>query len=102
MGVAGDILDRTFAPTTPNKVWVTDITYIRTYKGWLLLAAVMDLYSRQVSAWAMRPTMSADPALQAMLAVVRKRKPAPDVLVHSDQGSQFTSGTGVYSSRPIT
>ena len=91
VGVVGNVLDRAFTPEAPNKVWVTDITYIRTYEGWLFLAAVMDLYSRQIVGWAMRPTMTTDLVLQALLAAVWKRKPAPGVLVHSDQGSQFTS-----------
>jgi len=91
VGVVGNVLDRAFTPTAPNKVWVTDITYLRTYEGWLFLAAVMDLYSRQVVGWAMHPTMTTDLVLQALLAAVWKRKPAPGVLVHSDQGSQFTS-----------
>jgi putative transposase len=91
VGVVGNVLDRTFTPTAPNRAWVTDITYIRTYEGWLFLAAVMDLYSRQIVGWAMRPAMTTDLVLQALLAAVWKRKPAPGVLVHSDQGSQFTS-----------
>lgn len=90
-GVVGNVLDRAFTPTAPNRAWVTDITYIRTYEGWLFLAAVMDLYSRQIVGWAMRPAMTTDLVLQALLAAVWKRKPAPGVLVHSDQGSQFTS-----------
>jgi putative transposase len=57
----------------------------------MYLAAVMDLYSRQVVGWAMRPTMTSDLALQALLAAVWRRKPGPGVLVHSDQGSQYTS-----------
>ena len=90
-GVAENVLNRDFAPNAPNKVWVTDITYIRTYEGWLFLAAVMDLYSRQIVGWATQPTMTRDLVLQALLAAVWKRKPAPGVMVHSDQGSQFTS-----------
>jgi len=69
------VLDREFAPDAPNKVWVTDITYIRTYEGWLYLAAVMDLYSRQIIGWATRPHMTTDLVLQALLAAVWKRKP---------------------------
>ena len=57
----------------------------------MYLAAVMDLYSRQIVGWAMRPTMTSDLALQALLAAVWRRKPGPGVLVHSDQGSQYTS-----------
>ncbi len=91
VGVAENVLNRDFAPNAPNKVWVTDITYIRTYEGWRFLAAVMDLDSRQIVGWATQPTMTRDLVLQALLAAVWKRKPAPGVMVHSDQGSQFTS-----------
>ncbi|HGM6418304.1 TPA: IS3 family transposase [Stenotrophomonas maltophilia] len=91
IGLVNNVLNRDFAPEAPNQVWVTDITYIRTYEGWLFLAVVVDLYSRQVVGWATAPTMTRDLVLQALLAAVWKRKPAPGVLVHSDQGSQFTS-----------
>ncbi len=91
VGTVKNVLDRDFAPDAPNQTWVTDITYIRTYEGWLFLAAVMDLYSRQIVGWATQPTMTSDLVLQALLAAVWKRKPGPGVMVHSDQGSQFTS-----------
>jgi putative transposase len=91
VGMVANVLNREFASDAPNKVWVTDITYIRTYEGWLYLAAVMDLHSRQIVGWATRSTMTSDLVLQALLAAVWKRKPGPGVMVHSDQGSQFTS-----------
>lgn len=91
VGAVDNVLNRDFTPGAPNKVWVTDITYIRTYEGWLYLAAVMDLYSRQIVGWATRARMTSDLVLQALLAAVWKRKPDPGVMVHSDQGSQFTS-----------
>ena len=91
IGVVGNVLNRDFSPEAPNKVWVTDITYIRAYEGWLFLAAVMDLYSRQIVGWATAPTMTSDLVLQALVAAVWRRKPGPGVMVHSDQGSQFTS-----------
>ncbi len=90
VGVVDNVLNREFAPDAPNKVWVTDITYIRTYEGWLFLAAVMDLYSRQIVGWATAPTMTSDLVLQALVAAAWRRKPGPGVMVHSDQGSQFT------------
>lgn len=52
VSVACNALNREFSPTAPNRVWVTGIKYIRTYEGWLYLAAVMDLYSRQIVGWA--------------------------------------------------
>jgi putative transposase len=91
VGVVGNVLNRAFTPQAPNAVWATDITYIRTYEGWLFLAAVMDLYSRQIVGWATSPTMTSDLVLQALVAAVWRRKPGPGVLVHSDQGCQFTS-----------
>ena len=91
VGAVDNVLNRDFTPGAPNKVWVTDITYIRTYEGWLYLAAVMDLYSRQIVGWATRARMTSDLVLQALLAAVWKRKPDPGVMGHSDQGSQFTS-----------
>ncbi len=91
VGVVDNVLNRDFAPDAPNKVWVTDITYIRTYEGWLYLAAVMDLYSRQIVGWATASAMTSDLVLQALVAAAWRRKPGPGVMVHSDQGSQFTS-----------
>ena len=88
VGLVTNVLNRDFTPEAPNKVWVTDITYIRTYEGWLFLAAVMDLYSRQIVGWATAPTMTSDLVLQALVAAAWRRKPGPGVLVHSDQGCQ--------------
>jgi len=90
--VADNHLERQFEVSRPNKVWVTDITYIRTYEGWLYLAVVIDLYSRQVVGWSMNQRMATGLVLDALLMAVWRRKPAQQVLVHSDQGSQYTSG----------
>jgi putative transposase len=90
IGQVANVVARDFSPDAPNKACATDITYIRTYEGWMYLAAAMDLYSRQIVGWAMRPTMTSELALQALLAAVWRRKPGPGVLVHSDQGSQYT------------
>ena len=89
--VAKNVLARGFKVSEPNRAWVTDITYIRTYDGFLYLAVVLDLFSRQVVGWATRPTQHTDLALQALLAAVWRRKPSPGLLLHSDQGTQFTS-----------
>jgi putative transposase len=89
--VSPNILQRAFDVAEPNKVWVTDITYIRTHEGWLFLATVLDLFSRQVVGWSMHAQMTTDLVLNALLMAVWKRKPANEVLVHSDQGSQFSS-----------
>jgi putative transposase len=84
-------LERQFNVSEPNKVWVTDITYIRTYEGWLYLAVVLDLFSRQVIGWSMKPRMCSDLAIDALLMAVWRRKPKQEVMIHSDQGSQFSS-----------
>ncbi len=91
VGLVENVLDRNFTPDAPDRVWVTDITYIRTYEGWLFLAAVMDLYSRQIVGWATQSTMTSDLVLKALTAAVWKRKPGPGLMMHSDQGCQFTS-----------
>ncbi len=89
--VATNTLDRQFEVDAPDKVWVTDITYIKTHEGWLYLSVVIDLFSRRVVGWSAQPRMTTDLALQALLASVWRRKPKTKVMVHSDQGSQFTS-----------
>ncbi|UNP27596.1 IS3 family transposase [Lysobacter gummosus] len=89
--VANNVLAREFTAQEPNRAWVTDITYIRTHEGFLYLAVVLDLFSRRIVGWATRPTQHSDLVLQALLAAVWRRKPAPGLLLHSDQGSQFTS-----------
>jgi len=89
--VAKNVLARGFKVSEPNRAWVTDITYILTYDGFLYLVVVLDLVSRQVVGLATRPTQHTDLVLQALLAAVWRRKPNPGLLLHSDQGTQFTS-----------
>lgn len=84
-----NVLKRQFTVTRPNKAWVTDITYIRTWQGWLYLAVVMDLFSRKIVGWATRPTIHRELVLDAVLMAVRRRRPR-GTLVHSDQGTQFS------------
>lgn len=89
--MAPNHLQQQFNVAEPNRVWVTDITYIRTHEGWLFLAAVIDLFSRQVVGWSMQPRMDRELALNALLMAVWRRQPKETVTVHSDQGSQFSS-----------
>jgi putative transposase len=84
-------LDRQFTVAQPDVAWVTDITYIRTWQGWLYLAVVLDLYSRKVVGWSMKPTLAREIVLDALLMAVWRRKPSQQVLIHSDQGSQYGS-----------
>ena len=89
--VAPNRLEQQFDAQAPNQLWVTDITYIRTHEGWLYLAVVIDLFSRQVVGWSMQSRMETDLALNALLMAVWRRQPKSAVIIHSDQGSQFSS-----------
>ena len=89
--VAANTLDRQFNPTHPNQLWVTDITYVRTHEGWLYLAVVIDLFSRLVVGWSMKSRITTDLVLDALLMALWRRNPKSKVLIHSDQGSQYTS-----------
>lgn len=88
--VMPNILQRKFTVTRPNKAWVTDITYVRTWQGWLYVAVVMDLFSRKIVGWSSGPTIHAELALDAVLMAVRRRRPRGTV-IHSDQGIQYAS-----------
>jgi len=82
-----NLLKRQFTATRPNVAWVTDITYVRTWQGWLYLAVVMDLFSGMIVGWAAGPTIHRELVLNAVLKAVRRRRPRR-TLIHSDQGTQ--------------
>lgn len=85
-----NLLQRQFTVSRPNEAWVTDITYIRTWQGWLYLAVVIDLFSRKIIGWAARPTIHRELVLEALMNAIRSRRPR-NALIHSDQGSQYGS-----------
>jgi putative transposase len=85
-----NLLKRQFTITRRNKAWVTDITYIRTWQGWLYLAVVMDLFSRKIVGWSAGPSIHRELVLDAVLMAVRRRRPRRAV-IHSDQGTQYGS-----------
>ena len=89
--IAPNKLQREFTVEQQDVVWVTDITYIRTWQGWLYLAVVVDLYSRKVVGWSMKPTLAREIVLDALVMAVWRRRPKNRVMVHSDQGSQYGS-----------
>jgi len=93
--VAPNRLGQNFSVAAPDRVWATDITYIRTFEGWLYLAVVVDLYSRIVVGWSMKPALTRDLVLDALLMAVWRRRPEQPVIVHSDQGSQYGSDDAV-------
>jgi putative transposase len=88
--VVPDLVKRNFDVIRPNTVWVTDITYIRTWQGWLYLAVVMDLFSRMIVGWAVAPNLRRELVLDAVLIAVRRRR-THQTVIHSDQGSQYGS-----------
>ena len=88
--IAPNTLDRQFQVSQPNQAWVTDFTYIRTHEGWLYLTIVLDLFSRQVIGWSMKNNPRADLVIDALLMAAWRRRPEKKVLVHSDQGIQYT------------
>ena len=82
--VATNQLGQSFNTLAPDQTWVTDITYIKTYEGWLYLAVVIDLFSRRVIGWSMQSRMRMDLVLSALLMAVWRRKPKSKIIIHSD------------------
>jgi len=91
--IAPNLLDRQFTVAVPDKVWAGDITYIHTDEGWLILAVVIDLFSRQVMGWSMREDMTRDIVIDALRMAWFKRHPGKQagLIFHSDRGSQYAS-----------
>ena len=89
--VAENVVDRQFEPEAPNRVWTADITYIPTREGWLYLAAVEDLYSRQVVGWSMSERIDSRLVVDALEMAVSRRLPGEGLVAHSDRGSQYAS-----------
>jgi putative transposase len=89
--VAPNVLDRNFAADSPNRVWVSDITYIRTKQGWLYLAAILDVYSRHIVGWSMRADLTEKLVLEALNQATGRRSYSPGLIFHSDRGSQYAS-----------
>ena len=89
--VADNILNRAFDVSAPNRVWGSDITYLWTQAGWVYLAVVIDLFSRQVVGWALQPYMTTDLVLEALRNAFCTHKPDKGLIHHSDRGSQFAS-----------
>jgi putative transposase len=89
--VADDLVERDFKPVAPNRLWCADIKEIPTWEGKLYLASVIDCFSRRVVGWAMRDNMEAELVVDALEMAVARRQPAPGLIHHSDQGSQYVA-----------
>jgi putative transposase len=89
--VAENILNQDFTADKPNKAWVSDITYIWTREGWLYLAVILDIFNRKIVGWAMDSRITRDLVIKAFTMAVRRQKPKPLAIFHSDRGSQYAS-----------
>jgi putative transposase len=89
--VAADLVERDFQPAGPNRLWVADVKYVRSWQGWLYLAAIVDCYSRRVVGWSMRADLEAELVVDALEMAVARRRPRAGLVHHSDQGSQYVS-----------
>ena len=88
---AQDLVKRDFQATETNKVWVADITYVATGEGFLYLAFILDVHSRRIVGWAMESHLRTELVVDALQMAVWRRKPAPGLIHHSDQGVQYTA-----------
>jgi transposase InsO family protein len=89
--ISPNLLNQNFRVNSPNEVWVSDITYISTYEGWLYLAVVLDLYSRKVVGWSMSNRMTSQLVIDALEHATMDRKPVAGLIFHSDRGTQYAS-----------
>jgi putative transposase len=87
--VAEDLVGRQFRPEAPNVLWIADITYLRTWEGWLYLAAVQDAFSRRIVGWSMADHMRSELVVDALNMAIARRRPEAGLIHHSDQGSQL-------------
>lgn len=88
---APDLLQRKFKVDKQDEAWVSDTTFIATREGWMYLATILDLFSRQVIGWAMGIRNNADLVQDALTMALWRRGKVKDVIVHSDQGSTYAS-----------
>ena len=89
--IAPNRLAQAPAPTGPNQIWVSDLTYVRTGQGWLYLAVILDLWSRRVVGWSSGPTLQGCLVVAALQMALRHRQPPQGLLHHSDRGVQYAS-----------
>jgi putative transposase len=87
--VAPNLLNRQFQVDAPNRVWCADITYIRTFEGWLYLAVVLDLFSRKIVGWSMSKNINSELATNALKMAIKQRRPSKGLKHHSDRGVQY-------------
>jgi transposase InsO family protein len=89
--IAPDLLRRNFSADSANSVWLSDITYIWTWEGWLYLSVVMDIFDRRIVGWALRERLKKELVVDALSKAIVNRNPSPGLIFHSDRGSQYAS-----------
>jgi transposase InsO family protein len=89
--VAPNLLGRRFAADRPDAVWLADLTYLPTGEGWLYLAAIKDMATREIVGWSMADHLRAELVSDALLMAIRHRRPPPGLIHHSDRGVQYAS-----------
>jgi len=88
-----DLVHRDFQPSAPDRLWVSDITYVRTWEGWLYLAVILDAFSRRVVGWALADHLRTELATDALQMALTTRRPLQGLIHHSDRGGQYLSAT---------
>lgn len=89
--VAPNIVNQEFVVDRPNKVWVSDITYVRTLEGWLYLCIILDLFSRMIVGWSMGSRITTDLATESLVMACTHRNPSEGLIFHSDRGVQYAA-----------
>jgi transposase InsO family protein len=95
---AADLAMRDFRPGDLDRLWASDITYVRTDEGWLYLAAILDAHSRRVVGWSLADHLRTELALDALAMALDRRRPAPGLIHHSDRGTRYLAHA--YAARP--
>jgi putative transposase len=88
---AADLVERNFASEQPDRLWVADITYVRSKEGFVYLAFILDACSRKVVGWSMATHLRTEIVVDALQMAIARRKPSPGLVHHSDRGVQYTS-----------
>jgi transposase InsO family protein len=90
-GYAENLVQQRFTVSEPNRLWVSDISYVQTWQGWLYIAVILDAFSRRVVGYAVDDHKRTELALQALQMAVRTQRPTGTLVHHSDRGAQYAS-----------
>ena len=91
MSRPADLVDRQFVATRPDQLWVADITYVATWRGFVFVAFVVDVFSRRIVGWRVSTSLRTDLVLDALEQAIHARGRSDDLIHHSDRGTQYLS-----------